>query len=108
LKLSLSQPWFQHYPALNIFEPEFDDKTLSDYIDQHAVTMGDKVALRYFERAVNYAEYNQRADALTELGLVRGDLVGIHLPNIPQCAIVDTFLTATTMSSLHQSLCVSH
>jgi long-chain acyl-CoA synthetase len=46
----------------------------------------------YVSRGISYSEYNTHANrlanALTELGVNKGDVVGIHLPNIPQYLIM--------------------
>ncbi|MCZ6828232.1 MAG: AMP-binding protein, partial [Gammaproteobacteria bacterium] len=71
--------------------PEIDDRPLGYYVEEHARVRPDAVALQYFEREISYRELNEQANrfanGLISLGVVKGDVVGIHLPNIPQYVI---------------------
>jgi len=80
-----------HYEELGISVPQFDDRTLGEHIAANAKELGDAPALLFGDFTMNYREYeeqaNKLANALSDLGLVKGDVVGIHLPNIPQYPI---------------------
>lgn len=58
-----------------------DDKCVHHLIEDVACRYPDKIALKYEEQAVSYAELNQRgnqiANHLTELGVQAGDFVGL-------------------------------
>lgn len=84
----LQTPWLKTYETLGIQTHEPSDKTLADYMEEHAHIRPDNPALHYFGRSWSYAqvnaEANRLANALRALGVGRGDVVGFHMPNIPQ------------------------
>lgn len=88
---SVSRPWLKIYEELGIEDPPFDDRSLAAHIAEHAALRGDHVAIRFYDLGITYQEYDQfasrLANALTALGVQKGDVVGIHLPNLPQYAI---------------------
>ncbi|MFS3127346.1 acetate--CoA ligase [Nocardioides sp. Bht2] len=79
-------------------------------VDRHVTAgRGDKVAIHWVgepaddTRDITYAqlqdEVNQAANALTELGVVKGDRVAIYLPMIPEAAI--TMLACARLGAPH-------
>lgn len=84
-------PWQPIYDELGIVVPDIDHRPLGFFVEQHAAKLPDAIALQYFDREITYFELNELANrfanALVSLGVVKGDVVGIHLPNIPQYAI---------------------
>ena len=84
-------PWQPVYDELGINVPEFDDRPLGAFLEDHAAQRPEAAALQYFDREINYRELdeavNRFANALVSLGVRKGDVVGIHLPNIPQYVI---------------------
>ena len=84
----LQTPWLKTYETLGIQVLPPADLTLADYMDSHVRDRPDVPALYYFSRSWTYAqinaEANKLANALRELGVGRGDVVGFHMPNIPQ------------------------
>ncbi len=84
-------PWQAIYDELGIEVPEIDDRPLGHFVEEHATARPDSVALQYFEREISYRELNELANrcanGLLCLGVTRDDVVGIHLPNIPQYVI---------------------
>ena len=84
----LQTPWMKTYDALGIQTAAPSDKTLADYIEGHASDRPDSPALHYFMRSWSYAQVNadanRLANALRKLGIGEGDVVGFHMPNIPQ------------------------
>jgi long-chain acyl-CoA synthetase len=87
----LQTPWLKTYETLGIQTPEPADLTLADYIEDHARTRPDSPALHYFMRSWSYAQLNEDANRLAntlrDLGIGPGDVVGFHMPNIPQYAL---------------------
>ena len=81
-------PWQCVYDELGIEIPELDDKPLGSYVEDHAASIPDAIALRYFDRSIDFAELNAEADkmanVLESLGVASGQVVGFHMPNIPQ------------------------
>ena len=84
----LQTPWLKTHETLGIVTPEPADLTLADYMEQHNAARPDAPALHYFSRSWTYAqvnaEANRLANALRGLGIGAGDVVGFHMPNIPQ------------------------
>lgn len=84
----LQTPWLTTYEKLGIRVDQPADLTLADYVHQHARDRPSRPALYYFSRSWTYEqldrETNHIANALRRLGVGRGDVVGFHMPNIPQ------------------------
>ena len=84
-------PWLKIHQELGVEPPEFDDRPLGAYIEAHARSIPDNSALLYFERDISYREFNELsnrlANALATLGVGLGDVVGLHMPNVPQYLI---------------------
>jgi len=84
-------PWQAIYDELGVTVPPIDDHPLGYFVEEHAAARPDAIALQYFDRAISYRELNEQANRLANgllsLGVKRGDVVGIHLPNIPQYPI---------------------
>jgi long-chain acyl-CoA synthetase len=84
----MNLPWLAHYDSLGINIPEFDDRPFGSFIEEHAAKIPENPAMWYVARTITYAEFNSQvnrlANALTHLGVNKGDVVGIHMPNIPQ------------------------
>lgn len=85
------RPWQVIYDQLGIQPLAFDDRPMAAHIARHAAERGDRPALQYFDRLIDFSTYDrlasQLANALTALGVSRGDVVGLHMPNIPQYPI---------------------
>lgn len=84
-------PWLTIHEQLGVEPPDFDDRPVGSYVELHAETIPNNVALRYFDREFNYRELNELsnrlANGLAALGVGLGDMVGLYLPNTPQYAI---------------------
>ncbi len=84
-------PWLAIHEELGVEPPAFDNRPLGTFVEQYAETIGDQCALRYFEREISFRELNELsnrlANALADLGVGLGDVVGLHLPNIPQYSV---------------------
>lgn len=85
---ALKTPWLATYRKLGIKVMPPANRTLASYIEEHASIRPDSPALHYFSRSWNYgqvnAEVNRLANALSSLGVMKGDVVGLHMPNLPQ------------------------
>ena len=66
----------------------WNDETLGDWLARHAAARGNHVALRLGNTAWTYAQVAEQtarlANALTALGIAKGDVVAVQLPNTPQ------------------------
>ncbi len=83
--------WLKVHDELGASPPDYDDTPLGGYLERHAENRPDAVAMRFMHAAMSYAELNQAANrlanALSTLGVKRGDVVGLHMPNVPQYVI---------------------
>jgi long-chain acyl-CoA synthetase len=87
-------PWLSTYEALGKSWhtlPDLPALTLSDYVREHASSLGPREALVFLGQGTSYAELDQLADRcanlLLSLGMKRGDVLACHLPNTPQYVI---------------------
>lgn len=86
------QVWQKFYKPLGIEVPEYADRPLGAYLEDHAEHHGALPALQYGPRTFSFSDYNQQVNklacALRALGVKKGDVVGVHLPNIPQYVFI--------------------
>jgi len=84
-------PWLKIHRELGVEFPGFDDRDLGRCVADHARRDGTAPALRFMDRDISYAELdelaNRFANVLVGLGVGKEDVVGLHLPNLPQYAI---------------------
>ena len=84
-------PWLKIHEELGVEPPEFDSAPIGVYVERYAESIPDNSALRYFERDISYRELNELANrlanALADLGVGVRDVVGLHLPNLPQYGV---------------------
>jgi long-chain acyl-CoA synthetase len=87
----LEKPWFRFYPKEVPHSIDYPNITLSEALKQSAQKFPDNPAIIYFGRPISYRELDEMVDrfasALQDLGVKKGDRVGIQLPNIPQFVI---------------------
>lgn len=87
-----SRPWLASYPENVPHEIPEVTATLNDMIQSAVRRFGHRPALEFFGRVTNYGELGHQidrvAEGLRELGVTKGDRVGIILPNCPQHVIV--------------------
>ncbi|MBJ6138481.1 AMP-binding protein [Marinobacter litoralis] len=89
-----NQPWLQHYPV-NIPQSINPDQfnSVTELFDTAVRKFGDQNALECFGLTLSYRELDLMSDAVAvslqrDFGLVKGDRVGVMLPNIPAYPIV--------------------
>ena len=91
IPLDPKAPWAEIFHELGIQEQTWDGAALHEVCSRNAKDFGENPALQFFDRTINYQELetlSQRlANGLAGLGLVRGDVVGLHIPNSPQYVI---------------------
>lgn len=85
------RPWLEFYPEgvpANINPPE---KSLPELFDEACERFPDSIALVFEGRGIKYEELRELTDrfaaAMSDLGLKKGDRVGLYLPNSPQFII---------------------
>ncbi len=87
--MSTVAPWLAHYdPGVPATLAPYPDRTLVDYIAEHARSRPNSPALLFKGATVTYGELDRLSDACASafaaLGIRKGDRVGLLLPNCPQ------------------------
>jgi long-chain acyl-CoA synthetase len=88
------RPWLANYDddVPHSLAP-YPDRTLVDYLVEHARKHGGDPALIFEGKRISYAELDRLSDAfaaaLVELGVIPGDRVALILPNCPQFLIAE-------------------
>ncbi|HYM24503.1 MAG TPA: AMP-binding protein, partial [Vicinamibacterales bacterium] len=82
------RPWEKHYDHWVRTRLSYPGRSLSDILSLAAVERPDKVATEFLGAQLTFRDLKLKADALAaslaRLGIVKGDRVGIMLPNCPQ------------------------
>lgn len=90
----MQRPWLKFYDSHVPPHIEYPDILLHQFLDDAADKYPDRVGVFFFGGKVNFAELralaNQFAHALREIGLAKGDRLGLLVPNMPQ-AIISAF-----------------
>jgi len=88
----LEKPWFKFWPEGVPKSIDYPKITLGEALKESALHFPDNPAIIYFGRPFTYRELDELVDrfttALQDLGVKKGDRVGIFMPNIPQFVIV--------------------
>ncbi len=88
----ISQPdWSGVYAELGIYEPPYDDSPVAAHVAKHAAERPQAAAVAFGPKVYSFADLNQAAcklaTGLAAQGIGKGDVVGLHMPNIPQYMI---------------------
>jgi fatty-acyl-CoA synthase/long-chain acyl-CoA synthetase len=66
------------------------DKTVSDMLDHAAAHQAERIGWVFEDEAISFAAMRQRSDevarALLALGIGKGDVIGLWMPNLPEFA----------------------
>jgi long-chain acyl-CoA synthetase len=85
------RPWLKHYDYWVRPHMTYPGRPLGDILALTAVHRPDRKATHFLGAELTYLDLKQRSDALAAslagLGIVKGDRVGIMLPNCPQYII---------------------
>jgi long-chain acyl-CoA synthetase len=86
--VSGERPWLKHYDYWVRPHMSYPGRPLSDILAATAVDIPDHPATSFFGAQLTFLDLKERSDALAAalagLGIVKGDRVGIMLPNCPQ------------------------
>ncbi|MCX5865945.1 MAG: AMP-binding protein [Proteobacteria bacterium] len=67
------------------------NKTFSDYLDEAVEKVPDKVAVIYQDRKITFKELKEETEklaaGLVDLGIQKGDMVSVQLPNWPEMSL---------------------
>ncbi|MBU3917038.1 AMP-binding protein [bacterium] len=85
------KPWLKWYDKHVTAEIPVREITFRDLLEKGLYADQEKIAFYFFGKACTYRQLNDLSDRfarfLVDEGCVKGDVVGIHLPNIPQYMI---------------------
>jgi long-chain acyl-CoA synthetase len=86
-----ARPWLRHYDYWVRPHMTYPGRPLGDILALAAVHRPDKPATHFLGAGLTFLDLKRRSDALAStlarLGIVKGDRVGIMLPNCPQYII---------------------
>ncbi len=87
----MEKPWLSSWPKGVQQSIEYPEISLGEVLRKSATESPDHVAIIYYGTRLTFKELDglvdKFAEALQDLGLTKGDRVGIYLPNIPQFVI---------------------
>lgn len=85
------KPWLKHYHAGIPTHVDIPEISVPDVLKHTVSKIPDNTAIYFMGRKITYKELKDHVDrlatALVDLGISRGDVVAIHLPNLPQFII---------------------
>ena len=86
-----ARPWLRHYDYWVPHHMAYPQRPLHEILDTAVVDAADRPATSFFGATLSYGDIKDRSDRLATafdgMGLVKGDRVGIMLPNCPQYVI---------------------
>jgi long-chain acyl-CoA synthetase len=90
-KITLEEPWLNHYDPGVPKDVEFENATMMDYLDRWAMKRPDEDALVFQGYKMSFNDFKENVDrlatALSNFGVKKGDRVAILLPNTIPCVI---------------------
>ncbi|MFP5441093.1 MAG: AMP-binding protein, partial [Gammaproteobacteria bacterium] len=87
------RPWHKVYRELGVSPeaPKIPERSLADFAEEHAKNRPNAAAFEYLGVTITWKQFDQYgnrfANVLKSLGMKKGDVLGIHLPNTPQYAV---------------------
>jgi len=85
------KPWLKFYDEGVPAEIEFPEMNIYEFLDNAAKEFGSRTAIWFLEHKISYKKLKNLADrlatVLVDLGVKKGDVVAIMLPNFPQFPI---------------------
>ena len=83
-----TKPWLKFYDEGVPTEMEFPEINLYEFLDNAAKEFGGRTAIWFLKNRISYKKFKNIVDRLAtglrNLGLKKGDVVAIMLPNFPQ------------------------
>ncbi len=91
-KVSASEkPWLKFWPEGVPQSIDYPEVPLFHFLEKSAEAYPDNTAIIFFGREITYQDLNNAADrfanALHNMGIGKGDVVALYLPNVPQFVI---------------------
>jgi long-chain acyl-CoA synthetase len=103
------KPWLKFYDKGVPSHIDYPEIPLYEFLEKAAKDFGGRTAIYFLKRRISYKEFKDIADrlatALANLGLKKGDVVAIIMPNFPQFlfsyyGIMKAGATVTSCSTL--------
>ena len=86
-----ARPWLKHYDYWVRPNLSYPGRPLSDLLSLTAIERPDRPATQFLGAQLTFLDLKRRSDALgaslSQIGIAKGDRVGIMLPNCPQYII---------------------
>jgi long-chain acyl-CoA synthetase len=86
-----ARPWLQHYDYWVPHHMNYPQRPLHEILDTAAVEVPERPATAFLGATLTYQELKQQSDRLAtafgRMGLVKGNRVGVMLPNCPQYVV---------------------
>jgi long-chain acyl-CoA synthetase len=86
-----ARPWLKHYDYWVPPHATYPSRPLSEILAATAVDLPDRAATSFFGAELTFRDLKRRSDAfaaaLADLGITKGDRIGVMLPNCPQYII---------------------
>jgi long-chain acyl-CoA synthetase len=83
-----AKPWLEHYDEGVPHEIDFPNMNVYEFLDNSAAEFGGRTAIWFMKNKISYKKFKDAAErlatALVNLGVKKGDVVAIMLPNMPQ------------------------
>ncbi len=83
--------WLKSYPSNVRYHLDYPYKTLGQLLDETVAKMPDTLAMTFGTQTITYRQFGNRvnrfAGALADIGIERGERVGLMGPNCPQWEI---------------------
>jgi len=83
-----TKPWLTHYEKGVRAEIDFPEMNLYKFLDNTTKEFGGRTAIWFLKNRISYKKFKEIADrfatALVNLGVKKGDVVAIMMPNFPQ------------------------
>ncbi|MEW5830698.1 MAG: AMP-binding protein, partial [Chloroflexota bacterium] len=83
-----SKPWLQRYDKGVPYTIDYPQKPLFHFLEQAAEKYPDRACTVFKGAVISFKEMNDQSDrlaaALADMGVKKGDRVGIFMPNTPQ------------------------
>ena len=83
-----AKPWLKHYDEGIPAELDFPEMNISEFLDNTTKEFGSRTAIWFMKNKISYKKFKDTAErlatALVDLGVKKGDVVAIMLPNFPQ------------------------
>ncbi len=87
----ISTPWSKSYPPDIDWHAEISDEPMPALLDRQAAADGDRSCINFLGRLSSYRDVatlsDRMAKGLQDLGIGKGDRVGLFLPNTPYAVI---------------------